>query len=311
MPATKLAHGVTVRTFPLPPANFDPATASNRERAKYGIPRCPVEFPDLAERWERTLRRPFHIVKPVFRPMDYKKHHLIKRRQLQRLRGQHGPETTTIWSGGIVFPPDGDSMKWIEGTWTMPDASPPSGAQDGVWYSASTWIGIDGDDGSGDVLQAGCDADVVISGGVTQYQFNPWWEWYPAGSFWISNIPVSLGDQLNCLICVQANSTTTASIFLGNGTNSIGSFFAATAPTGTNLRGNCAEWIVEALEIDTGIPELAQYTPVEFTDCNAGTVGGTTVQAGSGNTINMVDGQNNLISQGQILGPTQVQVTYV
>ena len=313
MPAKMLAHGVKVRTFPLPPPDFDPAKASNRERARYGIPRCPVEFPELAERLERRFRRrPFHIVKPIFRPMDYKRHHLIRKRQLRALRAkQHGPETTTIWSGGIVFPPPGDTMKWVEGTWIMPNSSPPAGAQDGVWYSASTWIGIDGDDGSGDVLQAGCDADVMTSGGVVQHQFNPWWEWYPAGSFWISTIPVSPGDELTCLICVQSGSTTQASIFLGNVTTSVGSFFAATAPGGTNLRGNCAEWIVEALEIDTSTPELAQYTTVEFTECNAGTVGGVSIQSGSGNTINMVDGGGSVISEGQLVGSTQVQVSYV
>jgi hypothetical protein len=193
----------------------------------------------------------------------------------------------------------------------MPNASPPSGAQDGIWYSASTWIGIDGDDGSGDVLQVGCDADVIISGGVTQHQFYPWWEWYPAGSFWISTIPVSPGDELTCLMCVHALSTTTASIFLGNATTGVGCFFSAEAPNGTALSGNCAEWIVEALEIDTNVPELANYTIVEFTECNAGTIGGITVQPGGGNTINMVDSTNSVISRGKILSATEVQVSYV
>jgi hypothetical protein len=306
MPKFQLANGVTVRTYPPPPTGFDLAKATNRERIRHGIPRCPVEFPELAKRWEEKLRqRPVKIVEPVFRLMDYKRHHLLK------LKKGHGPETSNVWSGGIVFPPGGDKMKWVEGTWKMPNSSPPAGAEDGIWYSASTWIGIDGDDGSGDVLQAGCDADTIISGGVVQHQFNPWWEWYPAGSYWISTIPVSPGDELTCLICVQAGSTTNAFIFLSNVTTGVGSFFSATAPTGTTLQGNCAEWIVEALEIDTNTPELAQYTTVEFTECNAGTVAGATVQAGGGSTINMVDGGGNVISKGEILGATEVQVEYV
>jgi hypothetical protein len=192
----------------------------------------------------------------------------------------------------------------------MPNSSPPPGAVDGVWYSASTWIGIDGDDGSGDVFQAGCDADVMISGGVIQRQFNPWWEWYPAGSYWISSIPVSAGDEVTCLVCAHA-SDDSGFAFLSNMTNGVGSFFSATAPTGVVLQGNCAEWIVEALEIDTSTPELAEYTTVEFTECNAGTFGGVTVQGGTGDTINMVDGSGNLISEGAILDPTDVQVSYV
>ena len=32
---------------------------------------------------------------------------------------------------------------------------------DDVWYSASFWIGLDGDDGSSDVLHAGCEVDLM------------------------------------------------------------------------------------------------------------------------------------------------------
>jgi hypothetical protein len=304
VPNMKLPGGITVRTFPVPPASFDPAKATDRDRIRYGIPRCMLDFPEVARRWEEKFRRPLRIVPPIFRTIDYKQHHLL------RLKDGHAPETTSIWSGGIVFPPRGDTMKWVEGTWRMPSAEPPAGAQDGIWYSASTWVGIDGDDGSGDVLQAGCDADVIISGGVVQHQFNPWWEWYPAGSFWISTMPVSPGDELNCLICVQSGSTNTAGIFFGNLTTGVSTFFTATAPPGVSLQGNCAEWIVESLEIDTNVPELAKYTPVVFTECNAGTVGRQTVQAGNGNTINMVDAVGNVISKGAILNATSVEVTY-
>ena len=78
--------------------------------------------------------------------------------------------------------------------------------------------------------------------------FNPWWEWYPAGSFWITTVAVSPGDELTCLICVQPGSTSLASIFLGNVTTRVGCFFSAAAPPGVSLLGNCAEWIVEALK---------------------------------------------------------------
>ena len=39
---------------------------------------------------------------------------------------------------------------------------------DGGRYCASAWVGIDGDDGSQDVLQAGCVADVNLTAGVVQ-----------------------------------------------------------------------------------------------------------------------------------------------
>jgi hypothetical protein len=305
MPTHKLDNGFVVRTYRVPPPEFDIDRATDRERIAYGIPRCPVTFKELEERWKAKLKG-FRIVEPTFKPRER------RRKRLPSLRRGHMPETTNIWSGGITFPPEGDTMKWVEGTWTMPDDSPPQGAQNGIWYTASTWIGIDGDDGSSDVLQAGCDADVLTSDGRVQRQFSPWWEWWPAGSYWIPSMSVSAGDTLTCLICRSLDDASTGAIFLGNETTHIAHFFSATAPSGVSLQGNCAEWIVEALATGPGgAPELGQYNTVEFTDCNAGTAGGQTVQVGSGNTINMVDSTGTVISTGEIVGPTSVQVSYV
>jgi hypothetical protein len=158
------------------------------------------------------------------------------------------------------------------------------------------------------ILQAGCDADVSLTDGVAQHQYSPWWEWYPAGSSWITNMPVSPGDLLDCLINLQVGSTTAASIFLGNQTTNVGLTFSAEAPPGTSLMGNCAEWIIEAFG---SLGPLARYGQVEFTDCNAGMVGGQTVSAGAGTTINMVNANGQVISAGTIVNPTQVQVVYV
>jgi hypothetical protein len=91
----------------------------------------------------------------------------------------------------------------------------------------------------------------------------------------------------------------------------VGCFFSATAPPGIRLLGNCAEWIVEALETYDNLPELAKNTTVKFTECRAGTVGGHTVSPGNGHAIDMVDSSNVVISKGQILSKTEVQVSYV
>lgn len=305
MPTTPLANGFSVRTYPAPPPSFDFDKASDRERAICGIPRPSVAFSDLAKRWEAKARE-FRIVEPIFEPRT------LRRKRLPGFRPGYGPETSTIWSGGIVFPSNADRIKWVEGTWTMPIDSPSIGSRNGTSHTASTWIGIDGDDGSGDVLQAGCDADVMmLLDGATRPQFHPWWEWYPAGSFWITTIIASPGDELTCLICVHPGSTTAASIFLGNVTTKVGCFFAATAPPGIRLLGNCAEWIVEALETHDNLPELAKNKTVKFTECRAGTVGGYTVSPGNGHAIHMVDSSNVVISKGEILSKTEVQVSYV
>ena len=200
------------------------------------------------------MSKGIHFVKPEFKPRD------LQRKFLPKLSAGHGPQTTNIWSGAVVYPKSGDKIFDINATWHLPKASPPKHAADGVWYSASSWIGIDGDEISGDVLQAGCDADVMVSWGKTQHQFNPWWEWYPAGSYWITNMPAAAGDEFNCVSLLAGSTPNSGLIFLTNATAGLGLFFFATAPKGTTLKGDCAEWIIEALEINTSLPELAPYT---------------------------------------------------
>ena len=304
MRTIELPGGVTIRTFSPPPDGFDPVKADDTALLAYGYPSRP-EDPAMLERWERVLSRPIQLIQPAFRSMPYKR----RRLPTATAGAAHGTEVTDIWSGAVVHAPAGDSFKWIEAEWTVPNAFPPPGAVDGVWYSASTWIGIDGIDGSGDVLQAGCDSDVMTSGGTIQRQLNPWWEWFPAGSFWISNLPVAQGDTMDGLICVNAGSTTSATIFLLNVTSGVGASFNATAPPGSSLAGNSAEWVVERLEIDTNTPELARYGDVYFDAAIAGTVAGTLVDAGSGNVIDMTD-SGTTISTGEIETPTLVQVRY-
>jgi hypothetical protein len=304
MSTIKLSDTLTVRTFPKAPEGFDPLKSDDRSLALYGFPSRPSD-PKMAARWEQVMRRGLRFIEPQFRAMPYK-----RRRLPEVSKDAHGVETTGIWSGAVVHAPAGQTFRWVEGTWTVPNAFPPGGAQDNVWYSASTWVGIDGIDGSGDVLQAGCDSDVMKSGSSISRQLNPWWEWFPAGSFWISNLPIAQGDTVNCLICVTAGSNTEATIFLYNVTSNLAAHFIATAPQGTTLVGNTAEWIVERLEIDTSAPELAQYGEVYFSEMNASTSSNVLMQGGTGNTINMVDGSGNVISQGTIENATVVQVKY-
>jgi hypothetical protein len=51
-----------------------------------------------------------------------------------------------------------------------------------------------------------------------------------------------------CLICSQ--SPTTPTIFLGNETTGAMTSFNITAPSGTSLVGNCAEWIVGSPKVN-------------------------------------------------------------
>jgi hypothetical protein len=101
-------------------------------------------------------------------------------------------------------------------------------------------------------------------------------------------------------------------ILLINVSQGFGMFFAAIAPSGTLLQGNCAEWILEALETGPGnAPELANYATVKFINCAAVTVKAKTPYPNEGKPINMVASSGATISKGQIIGTREVDVSYV
>ena len=70
------------------------------------------------------------------------------------------------------------------------------------------------------------------------------------------------------------------------------------------------EWILESLEIDTSVPELASYGAMYFDACNSGTTDLTLLNAGNANTMNMLDSSGNVISEGVIENQTLVRCTY-
>jgi len=309
------AGGVTVRTFSEAPANFNPLKASRRQLRAYGYPPRP-DATHLLERWEAVFSRGIRFITPTFRRMDYRPKRLPKRAgstPRSKVETNRGTETLNIWSGAVVRAASGDPFSWIEGTWTVPDVYPPAGAFVGEWYSASTWVGIDGLDVSMDVLQAGCDSDVmivsVLGNRFVIRQIQPWWEWFPGDTYWISNLPVSFGDTVSCVICADPGSTTDATVYFYNLTNGVAASFIATAPKGFQLTGNCAEWIVERIPVDNSPPELARFGEVYFDECHAGTANGLLVNAGSGDTIDMLDAPG-VIAAAAFENDTLVQVRY-
>ena len=176
MGVLQLGKGFSVRTFRSPLEGFDPDQASDRERIVHGIPRCPVAFGALEQRM-RTKLKNFSLIEPKFEPRDQSK-------KLPNFRPAVAPQTTNNWCGGITFPPSGDPLKFVEGTWTMPaevfPGSLTAGTINDVWYTASFWIGLDGDDGSSDVLHAGCEVDTMnvsaAGGGYVNTNFRAFWD---------------------------------------------------------------------------------------------------------------------------------------
>jgi hypothetical protein len=277
------------KPFTAPPAGFDPRTADAHELLVYGFPGRPdaAAQPELAARWEREVGKQRTRIEPTFTRTE-KRHEPRRLPAAQAGAGAHSAvadATSTNWSGSVAFANRGDACSFVAGQWTVADPNTPAG-HTGAFYSSS-WVGIDGD-GSGDVLQAGTASDIV-NGNKEVYA---WWEWYPNYEMKINNFPVSAGDTMYCLICALSN--TTAAVYLANNSTNHYTSFSITAPKGTTLVGNCAEWIVEAPTVGGQQATPPDYGVVYFDEGIAGTKKGALLNAFNALPIDMVSGSNTL-----------------
>jgi hypothetical protein len=296
-----LADGIKIRTFELPPRRFDPLTADAAEVVARGFPERPKD-PHHLERYRRVLghlKHKIHYIEPTFRINPDRFHGPRKRLPTS------GTETSTNWSGGVVFAPAGQSFQWIEGDWVVPEVDAPTQNQ---WYYSSDWIGIDGD-GSGDVCQIGFQHDVYRSGSTITRVLYPWWEWYPLPEAQITNFPISPGDMITALLCTSGAGATTASAYFMNRTTGASTGFQFSAPSGTKLVGNCAEWIVEAPTVGGAQSALTDYGEVFFSVCEAVLTNNVTVNGGTGDNINLTAG-GETVSDGILITPTVIQCLY-
>jgi hypothetical protein len=145
-PMKKLTLDGDIKVFTFaPPANFNPFTASAAELEKSGFPPIPDD-PQHRARYEQVfnqIKNKLHYIEPTFRVNADRQHG-----PRHRAGGGHaaaaevgaGTETSGNWSGGVVYAPAGQSFKWVEGDWIVPDVGAPT---QGKWYYCASWIGID------------------------------------------------------------------------------------------------------------------------------------------------------------------------
>ena len=233
-----------VFTYPSPPSGFDPLTASDDQLAAYGFPPRPdknAEGPYAS--WEKAMKASKHRIIPV----------------LKVTNRYHGPNiavgkvenssaTSNNWSGIVdstsVTSYGPSSVTDIGSEFVVPVAEQAYGVCTGGWDYSSSWVGIDGWNANApDVLQAGTDADAYCSGGVTTANYDAWIEWFPYTETVISGFPVSPGTDM--FVRVWSTTSTAGHAYLVNLNTNTAVTVAFSAPPGTNLVGNSAEWIVE------------------------------------------------------------------
>jgi hypothetical protein len=159
----------------------------------------------------------------------------------------------------------------------------------------ANFIQVDGW-GSPDVLQGGTGSECIVSSGKIQSQTAfGWFEWYPYSWTDFSDFSVKPGDSMNCLVCAPAGAgATTGSVFLSN--TSTGQYVSAqpTAPSGTKLVGNCAEWIMEDPSLGGTEAPFPDYGAEFFYDCLAGTAKDVEKNLSGATLLNLVEGSATL-----------------
>jgi hypothetical protein len=289
----KLPSGLEVTTFE-PPRDFDPRTASADELERFGFP-PPPEDPQHLDRYKDMLSqlagRLDHI-QPTFQPNNVLSYG-------PRLGNNTPAGTSTNWSGGVVDA----SIESIYGQWKIPHVSAPTQGQQ---YYAASWIGIGGDDGSGNVFQAGVECLVQESGGTIATSIFPWYQWSPGLMVQVQNFPVKAGDEVSVALFVKPGTPDDEGrIFFTNRTTGLA--LPPISVTGPSP-GNSAEWIV-GVPTDAGQPcPLANYGEVTFTECTANILNDPKVRPVTG--IDMIAG-GSVVSRGTVIPPSTVKCVYV
>lgn len=287
-----LPDGMRVRTF-RPPQGFDLATASDDELARVGLPARPSQ-PELGAHYDAVrakLARKFTYVPASLR--------LLADVAPGQVVGPRFADSSSNWSGAVVYAAAGATLEKITADWVVPNVYCPA---DGQWHYASSWIGLDGD-GSSDICQAGVTSYLYRSGSTIQRYRYPYFAWFPGSAVTITNLPVNAGDLITVTICANAAAAT---LTFTNQTTGATTSLGFSAPAGTTLTGNCAEWVVSD-SVNANV--LADYGQVFF--ANASVLGnGGAVGAGTGDLIRMVDAAGDTLSQGVRITDTIVQCVY-
>jgi hypothetical protein len=196
----------------------------------------------------------------------------------------------------------GQAFTWVHGVWNVPDVRPPA-ASEGIWYSFA-WIGI----GKSNITQIGTVQYVFGDGhgGVSSGCYAAY-EWWPNNWTAIGNFPVSLGDTVEGLICLE--SATEAWVVLINVTSGVSVSFDFSAPAGTTSEENQIEWIMELPGYPGATPQLPNFGEIYFDSAQGGHGLDLVVDAGTDTVLNL--GANNaIVATTTVETPTLIKIAY-
>ena len=263
-------------TIDAPDAGFDPIAASDEELAYYGYPPRPDQSaqPKAYATWVEAMHHSKSRILPkleqtaIFHgPAQIKKNASPTAVESNASLALQPSNTlySSNWSGYVDFSGassyGSSSYYYLVNKMVVPIAQ-QSGCTGG-WAYGSGWNGIDGW-GSGDVLQAGVEFDAYCNGTTRSAYYSAWYEWYPYGEVRIPSLPIVPGDDM--FVEVWHTSSTQGYAYIVNYNTGKYVDIGFTAPPGTYLVGNSAEWIVEAPTVGGSIATIVDYTKMPFWD---------------------------------------------
>jgi hypothetical protein len=331
-------------TYPDAPAGFVAAQASDAELTRWGFPPRPTEAGALA-RWTQAVSTArHHIAAPLLQRNTTNRHSAARvasapAQATAPADGTTGPNYqsySTNWSGYVLAndyvwtesgpypapytlsPPSsfGPSAFWmVSGSWTVPVARPARDTCAGTLYS-SQWVGIDGYVQSSDVLQAGTEADSTCKDGVNTPTYFAWYEWAPAGTIVVQNLPIVAGDAVQ--VWVWNDDPTHGHAYIENIATGDYVTLALTAPPGVQLTGDTAEWIVESPTGGAGFNDgvsIPNYGQTVMVGASATTHDGKAFSPGTQGVQSLINVSlcdatcHGELSAATLAGPAAVQFT--
>ncbi|TFK87241.1 aspergillopepsin [Polyporus arcularius HHB13444] len=202
------------------------------------------------------------------------------------------------WAGAVLVA-DTATYTSVTGSFVVPTPSEPSGGSG--TYSASAWVGIDGDTCQTAILQTGVDFTVSDSG----VSYDAWYEWFPDFAHDFSGISFAAGDTVT--VTVTATSTTGGTATITNESN--GQTVSNTFSDQPALCQTNAEWIVEDFESGGSLVSFANFGTVTFTGASATTNSGSTVGPPGASIFDIE--QNNQVITDVSTTDNSVTISYV
>ncbi|XDG08658.1 hypothetical protein ABKA04_008273 [Annulohypoxylon sp. FPYF3050] len=190
-------------------------------------------------------------------------------------------EYSSNWAGAVLI---GSGYKTVTGTFVVPTPKAPSGGSSSTTYSASAWVGIDGDTCETAILQTG--VDFTVKGSSVSYD----------AAYDFSGIPISAGDTITVTVTASSKSAGTAVVENVTTGKSVTHSFSGESDA---LCETNAEWIVEDFESGGSLVSFANFGTVEFTGASVN--GGTGT---SGATIIDIEQNSKVLTDCSASGST-------